>query len=218
MGALNASGDARVLTASSQAASLRVGQAGRPRDATRDERVQETRRQILDATKRLLERRGSASIRDIETESGLARGTIYRHFESRDHIVTALQMRWVDYVERAFTCSSDDPTARLRAVVDATVKSIRFDPVIARAALEARQTASAGVFDACCELDRLVRTFLRDVVLGHDAAARLAGPFRLAWYGALTQWAQGLLSIDQLDAELKEVAGFLAAGAAAPRT
>lgn len=208
-----------MLTASGQTASLRVGQAGRPRDATRDERAQETRRQILDATKRLLERRGSASIRDIETESGLARGTIYRYFESRDHIVTVLQMRWVDYVEGAFTCSSEDPTARLHGVVDATVKSIRFDPVIARAALEARQTASAGVFDACCELDRRVMAFLRDVVLGHEgAAARLAGPFRLAWYGALTQWAQGLLSIDQLDAELKEVAGFLSVGVGVPRT
>lgn len=201
------------MTAVRDVAPLRIGQAGRPRDEWHGEHGRETQRQILDAAQRLLERKGSASIRDIEAESGLARGTLYRHFESRDHIIAVLQLRWIDHVERTFKCKSSDPLARLHSVVDATTKSIRFDPVIARAALEARQTNSAGVFDACDELDRRVAAFLRDEVLkGHATGIRLSASFRLAWYGALTQWAQALLSVDELETELKDVAALLVAG------
>lgn len=201
------------MTALREIAPIRVGHAGRHRDEWNGEQVRETRRQILDATQRLLLRKGSASIRDIEAESGLARGTLYRHFESRDHIVAVLQLRWIDHLERTFKCKSADPLVRLHAVVDATTKCIRFDPVIARAALEARQTNSAGVFDACDELDRRVTTFLRAVVLkNNDVGERLDGPFRLVWYGALTQWAQALLSIEELELELKDAANLLVAG------
>lgn len=77
---------------------------------------------------------------------------------------------------------------------------------------------SAGVFKACSELDQQIISFLTEVLTNSAGTTEgVVGPFRLAWYGALTQWAQGLLTLEDLARELTIVADILIHGAEADR-
>lgn len=206
--------DRQAVGTISDAELLRVGMRGRPRKAMQSRRDAETRRRVLDAAQRLLERDDPVGIREIEAESGLARATIYRNFRSRDHILVELQLRWIELLEKTFVRSSYDSRDVLLGVIAATTESLHVDPHVAKAAIRARQSDGAGVLEACKELDARVAAFL-SMALGRDSVEgrQCAVPFRLAWYGALTQWAQGLLTVEQLASELSNVARLMTAGA-----
>lgn len=59
---------------------------GRPERAD----VRRNRDAVLDAARRLLSERPDASMRDIADASGLGRTTVYRHFATRDALVSAI--------------------------------------------------------------------------------------------------------------------------------
>ena len=82
------------------------------------------RTQILDAAAELATTTGldNTSIADVAKKAGLAKGSIYLHFESRQELISALQARvWSEMMEhpREIADSDDLPWAgRLDAVVE----------------------------------------------------------------------------------------------------
>lgn len=74
-----------------------AGGRGRQRAIDRDEK--EARRQaILDAADRLFaERQDLANVADVAKEAGLAKGTVYLYFQSKEEIYLALHLRHVEY-------------------------------------------------------------------------------------------------------------------------
>jgi len=77
-----------------------IGSRGRLRAIDGDEK--EARRQaILDAADRLFaDRQDLANVADVAAEAGLAKGTVYLYFQSKEEIYLALHLR---HVERFFT-------------------------------------------------------------------------------------------------------------------
>src|SRR5690606_28750156 len=93
-----------------------------PRGAIR--RFAETayRDAILDAAERLFLRVGfhEAKMADVAEEAGIAVGTVYKHFASKDEVFASLLDRSrraaLDVVERAL--AAPDPLERIRGFVD----------------------------------------------------------------------------------------------------
>lgn len=73
--------------------------------AIRDSDKNERRKEILDAAERLLVERpsGLASVEELAQASGIAKGTVYLYFPSKEEVLLALHERHVDAIFDALT-------------------------------------------------------------------------------------------------------------------
>lgn len=84
--------------------------------------VQRTRERILDATAELLVRDGpQCSMSAIATTAGVAIGSLYNHFSSKDALIRAVYERLAEQLDAAVIRAAGDepsPTAQLDAYID----------------------------------------------------------------------------------------------------
>lgn len=84
------------------------------------------RRELLDAGMEVFTDKGvaAATIDQITRVAGVAKGTFYLHFETKEHLLAGLQRefesRLVDRAEQAADAAGADPADRLAAWVEAT--------------------------------------------------------------------------------------------------
>jgi AcrR family transcriptional regulator len=106
-----------------------------------------TEERILAATLRLLGRRGvkRLGMQEVSEAAGVSRGTLYRYFPSKDHLLGALAI----FDERNFTNGLaaalrpvDDPAERIRTLVAFAFDYIRMHP--ARALFESEPAFILG--------------------------------------------------------------------------
>ncbi|PXY24801.1 TetR family transcriptional regulator [Prauserella coralliicola] len=88
-------------------------------------RAEATRRRLFEATMRLARSRGLAAVTvdEIAAEAGVAKGTVYYNFGSKDGLVEALLRYGVDLLAERLRApaSGPDPVAGLAAMVDAAL-------------------------------------------------------------------------------------------------
>ncbi len=92
--------------------------------------------QIIDAAVRVFARNGyyNSRVSDIAREAGIASGTIYLYFKTKDEILVTLfrekMAAWVEHVRRAIADESD-PVARLRKLVSLHFAVLEQNPDLA---------------------------------------------------------------------------------------
>lgn len=98
---------------------------------------------ILDTAVSLVEERGpdGFQVREVVERSGVALGTIYRYFPSKDHLIAeALDRATSDLRERLATATRDgegaDPAERVAVLLRIVAESIERRPGNARASLQ----------------------------------------------------------------------------------
>ncbi|MGH8964833.1 MAG: TetR/AcrR family transcriptional regulator [Actinomycetes bacterium] len=91
------------------------------------------RRELLDAGLEVFTDRGvaTATVDQITRAAGVAKGTFYLHFETKEHLLAALQAdfesRLVERLDAATAAAGDDPGAQLTAWVDAAFRHYPAD-------------------------------------------------------------------------------------------
>jgi AcrR family transcriptional regulator len=115
----------------------------RPRRSTTRTRranksADERRKDILDAALQLFARRGfsETTVGDIAAEAGMATGTVYLYFPSKEHVLLGLHQRFRDENEATVTA----------AAVDAVDRATRGEPVDYRDTIDAILDAVAASF------------------------------------------------------------------------
>src|SRR5918996_2714393 len=92
--------------------------------------------QIIDAAIRVFARTGyyNSRVSDIAREAGVASGTIYLYFKTKEEILVSLfrekMAAWVAYVREAITDESD-PVAKIRRLVALHFSVLEKDPALA---------------------------------------------------------------------------------------
>jgi TetR/AcrR family transcriptional regulator, fatty acid metabolism regulator protein len=117
-----------------------------PRIVDKDER----RGEILGAATRAFARKGyhATRVADIAREAGVAQGTVYLYFGSREEILVSAFEVFADGMMAGVRAAveADDPALdRLRSVVRAVLSSMEADPDLSRVMLD---FWSAGTFGA----------------------------------------------------------------------
>jgi AcrR family transcriptional regulator len=134
-----------------------------------------TRQRLLDATTELLAEGGyaAATVAALTSRAGVASGTLYRHFASKEElfveIFRTLSGRELDAM-RAAAETASDPLDRLEAAIDAFARRALAEPRVAWALL-------AEPVDALVDAERLeYRRRYRDLVVAllDDASPALA--------------------------------------------
>ncbi|EIV94599.1 TetR/AcrR family transcriptional regulator [Frankia sp. QA3] len=166
------------MSAASQSRRLRA-------DAARNRRL------LLDAAAVVFAEHGTqASITQIAGQAGVAKGTVFRHFPTKDDLVAAIVCDQLDYLSAAGTALSEaaDPTAALLEFMTSVVELQTHDRSLCQAAI--------GIFHDNLEIqaaaDRLTEITevlteraqlqggIRGDVTGQDVVLLLRGVYQAA--------------------------------------
>lgn len=111
------------------------------------DRSSDKRERILSAAERIFARHGffAAKVSDVAKEAGVADGTIYLYFKSKDDLLISLferRMQQVNATLRTATESETSPRAQLRAFVTAYLQLVADEPSAAEVlTIELRQSS-----------------------------------------------------------------------------
>lgn len=166
------------MSAASQSRPLRA-------DAARNRQL------LLDAAAMIFAEHGmQASVAQIARQAGIAKGTVFRHFPTKDDLVAAIVCDQLDYLSAAGTALSDaaDPTAALLEFMTSVVELQTRDRSLCQAAVGIFQDNQE--IQACA--DRLTKITeilterarlqggIRGDVTGQDVILLLRGVYQAA--------------------------------------
>jgi AcrR family transcriptional regulator len=168
-------------------------------------RKRETRAALMAASRALFVEKAveQVSIESITASAGVAKGSFYNHFQSREALFEELiQTTVAELLEKweAYNPSSEDPLTNALARARYTFYTLLSDPAACRLLLQAGQPTQGGA------IDRVLRLLLRDklsegIALG---SVRHLDPDLVyaAYFGVVTQTIGHLLAQEkELDAE-----------------
>ena len=143
-----------------------------------------TREALLDAAVRVFARKGAgaAAIHEIAAEAGLANGTFYNYFRSREALLEATSLRLAERLHLAVAASRtaiDDPAERVAIGCRRFVWQVSNDPVWAAALLRVWNSTSTPSVKAA------------DPLLADLRAGRRRGRLRYASETAAVDLVQG---------------------------
>lgn len=141
----------------------------------------EKRAEILATATRVFARSGYAATRieDVALEAGVAKGTVYTYFKSRDEILlTAFEVFEEKLLAgvRAVVEKDDSALQRLRAVIRTVIGSMEDEPELARVVLD---FWAAGTFEGKTGIDfGRVYAEYRNIMVGLLEEAKQEGTVR----------------------------------------
>ncbi|MBS1847838.1 MAG: TetR family transcriptional regulator [Actinobacteria bacterium] len=156
----------------------------------------------------------AVQMRDVAAEAGVALGTIYRYFASKDHLLAAALVLWVTELERQVTVrppTGDTTTDRVLSVIKRAQRAMEREQNLSEALVTALVSPDPGAAECQRQVTLIMtRTIARG--LGEDLepdlrddTARILGH---VWFSALVGWVLDWSNIDKVSDEV-EIASHL---------
>ena len=177
------------------------------------------RDRVIEAARGLASEGGydAVQMRAVADRAGVALGTIYRYFSSKDHLLAAVLVAWaLDLEATVLQRLPKDPSTadRLCKILHKATGEMEEDPDLARAVLTAMTTTDERVRESQREAAQVM--WRVQVVAFHDdfdadagiAIVRILGQ---VWFAALMGWVNGWRNITKVGDELEFCARFLLA-------
>lgn len=156
----------------------------------------------------------AVQMRDVAAEAGVALGTIYRYFSSKDHLLAAALVYWVTELEHQVTLrppTGATTTDRVLSVIRRAQRAMEREQNLSEALVTALVSPDPGAVACQREMTSIMtRTIARG--LGDDLDDRIrADSARIlghVWFSALVGWVLGWSNIDKVSDEVS-TAGHL---------
>ncbi len=180
-------------------------------------------RRIVDAAIDLAERGGfeGVRLRDVAERSGVALGTLYRYFPSKEELLLFAFAEMIDGLEAAMDerpAAGASALERVREFFERTTRGLVQRPQLGRAVMRASAT---GLGDAAVRSETArarVQGMLVDALRGrHDPAGpdeherAVAETLLAVWYAAALSWSAGVGGRDEISGKTLRAAGLLLA-------
>jgi len=174
------------------------------------------RQRVIDAALRLGSAGGydAVQMRDVAREAGVALGTIYRYFSSKDHLLAAAMVDWTADLEARL--GERPPPGRTSAdrvvsVIRRATRPMEADPRLASAMVQAASANEPSV--TACER-QTTETIVRILGLAMDGTPaerrdRAARVLAHVWNSSILRWANGSEAIGQIGDDLEDAARLL---------
>jgi AcrR family transcriptional regulator len=174
------------------------------------------RARVLDAAMDLAARGGYdvVQMRQVAHRAGVAMGTIYRYFDSKDQLLAAALVDWSDRMAQSLEARpprGSSPAERLMDVIRRTTRSIERNPQLTAALITGVTSAEGGVRQyqeaVAASLDRILSSALDD--LDDDEREAILRILRHVWFAALLGWVNGWQGVRSVGEELEFAARHL---------
>lgn len=191
------------------------------------EAMDQRARKIVEIAVDLAERDGFSAVRmrDVAAQAGVALGTLYRRFRSKEEIlVAALQIEagGLLHILQEHVVPGDTPRERLRHFFSVATHGLCSKPNLARALLRSIASAEPGVTEKVAAyhavITRLITASMRGVVLDgsegepSESEATVAFLLQHVWFATLVGWAGGLHDTEQIIEQVMAGADLLLLG------
>jgi AcrR family transcriptional regulator len=132
---------------------------------------QERRVRILAAARDLARQGGYEAVvmRDVAELAGVALGTVYRYFASKDHLLAEVLVGWGGELEAGLRRSppQGELRDRITAVLERAGRTVEQEPVLAAAVTQALLSPDPAVSDVESGFTTMMRRWL-DIAIGDD--------------------------------------------------
>ncbi|MBA2325926.1 MAG: TetR family transcriptional regulator [Actinobacteria bacterium] len=132
---------------------------------------QERRDRILAVARELAGSGGYEAVvmRDVAERSGVALGTLYRYFASKDHLLAEVLVAWGGDLEDGLRRSpaQGELRERISAVLERAGRTVQREPVLAAAVTQALLSRDPAVTDVQASFTTMMRRWL-DIAIGDD--------------------------------------------------
>lgn len=150
----------------------------------------------------------AVQMRDVATSAGVALGTIYRYFSSKDHLLAAAMVEWTHDLERRVgqrPPKGDTTTERVSDVLRRATRAMEKEPKLSEAVVTALLSPDRGAA-SCQEEVSATMNRIMSMALGDDFdpqfkvnATRTLGH---VWFSALIGWVNGWSGMEKVADEL----------------
>lgn len=180
----------------------------------------ERRSRVLAAAYRLAADGGydAVHIREVAAEAGVALGTLYNYFESKDHLLASLLVEWSSQLERESSVdlsSLQGPTADLLvALLARAMKAMWLEPDVTRAAINALNGPTEVV--AACQNELKVR-MSRLMAVAFPAEAdpvwqrSAIRAIEHVWFSNLLSWVHGWMTPEEVQHDVEAAVRLIVA-------
>jgi len=191
----------------------------------------ERRRRVLAAVVGLVAagRLDDVGMKEVAERSGVALGTIYRYFASRDHLAAAALVEWAASLDGdAAAPAVDAPEAdgdegggpgdamsdRLVAILRRAVRAYERQPAFARLLILAATSTDPFAGECYAQMGTSVYATLGTALGDLDPAdrRRVLDVVGAVWYQAMIEWVNGRKSVDQVYEAVESAARLVLAG------
>jgi AcrR family transcriptional regulator len=174
------------------------------------------RQRVVEAAVELASEGGydTVQMRDVAARAGVALGTIYRYFPSKDQLLAAAQVAWARQLQERLgrrPPAGDDPLARLLDVIGRACRAIERNQQLSSALVTAIASPDPGVHPYQAEMNRIVTDMFSQALDGLDRE-RQAGVVRVlsnVWFAALIGWVHGWRQVRTIGDEMAFAADVL---------
>lgn len=156
----------------------------------------------------------AVQMRDVATTAGVALGTIYRYFSSKDHLLAASMVDWSKELEARVT---DQPPAegsaadRVVAVIRGVTSGMEQQPKLAAAVVNAVTASDPAVVECQREMtDTIMRVLAAPIAdLPDEERDGIVRVLAHVWNSTNLGWVNGWLTVGQVGDDLEQAARLL---------
>ncbi|QXC62917.1 TetR family transcriptional regulator [Aquihabitans sp. G128] len=150
----------------------------------------------------------SVQMRDVATSAGVALGTIYRYFSSKDHLLAAAMVEWTHDLERRVgqrPPKGDTTAERVGDVLRRATRAMEKEPKLSESVVTALLSPDRGA--ASCQEDvSASMTRILSMALGDDFdpafQAQVTRTLGHVWFSSLIGWVNGWSGFTKVSDEL----------------
>ncbi len=185
-----------------------------PSELTESQLVRRDR--IIDAALLLSRRRpfDQVQMKDVAEASGVALGTMYQYFSSKDHLFAEALVQWGELLPgniHGRPLAGNDPAERLTEVLHRAVRAFQQQPNLAKLVTALAVSSDPFAVEAIARLDRTTGAVFREALVGLDepTAESMVRIIDHVMAGVLRLWSAGRISIDEVYRSLDEMVALL---------
>ncbi len=156
----------------------------------------------------------AVQMRDVAARADVAMGTVYRYFTSKDHLLAATLVYWVEQLDARLAqlpAQGESAAARVMDALDRALRAMGRQPRLVGAVF----TALASPDPAAIECQQQVSVLMEGIVtraIGDPQPSDISDRARIighVWYSALVGWVNGWSDMKRVHDELAVATGLL---------
>jgi len=179
----------------------------------------ERRERIVEAAIELGTEGGYEAVhmRVVAERAGVALATVYRYFQSKDHLLSAAVTRWMAQLQERLARSparGDTPVERLVDVLRRASRAVERRPLFTAALIRALASPDVGVAEAAADVRSRISAIVTPILdhLPPDDVEGIVSVIGHVWNSSIMNWANGRTPISAIGDELENAARLLLAG------
>jgi AcrR family transcriptional regulator len=175
------------------------------------------RQRVIDAVLALVDAGADEDMqmKEIADRSGVALGTIYRYFSSKDHLIAAALVEWARDLEEHVarnTPPDGSPADQLVAISSQALRAYQRRPMFARLLILVANSSDPWASECYREMGPVVFSTFEAATLDDEERDQVLTLFGALWYHELVEWVHGRRAIGDVQRSLERAAHYLLPG------